>query len=163
MYLHNEVDLVIIAGDLNCRIGKDLDYIPEIDNVPSRRVLDEVTNQHGRSLIEFLHESNMCILNGRFNEKEDGFTSISTKGTAVVDYIMCPIHKLDMFKSFTVEPCLQIVDRCELNHLVGQKSRIPDHALLTCEFSIAVNVNPASYPREESTEMHQQRFPKYKV
>ena len=49
-----------------------------------RLCVDNVVNEHDRSLLEFLHDNSLCALNGRFGLNK--YTSISTRGSAVVDY-----------------------------------------------------------------------------
>ena len=48
------------------------------------------------------------MLNGRFDHMLDGFTSVSTRGTAVVDYIVTRVEDMNKVKSFNVEICSQI-------------------------------------------------------
>ena len=47
LYERTDNDLIIMLGDLNGRIGKKQDYIPEIDDVPPHVHLDETLNDHG--------------------------------------------------------------------------------------------------------------------
>ena len=75
------------CGDINARLGTANDCIDDLDNIPKRSGIDYTKNKHGESFIEFLNQSCMCILNGRFTPLNDGFTSLSSKGAAVVDYI----------------------------------------------------------------------------
>ena len=37
----------------------------DIDDAPSRVVLDDFAKHHGETLLEFLWDSTMCIINGR--------------------------------------------------------------------------------------------------
>ena len=94
-------------------------------NIPKRRVIDATLNQHGHSFIEFLNESKMCMLNGRCDAENDNYTSISTRGKAVVDYICAPHENLDKCESFKVIPT---------SSLFGERSRAPDHSSLIVEF-----------------------------
>ena len=50
--------------------------------------MDNVVNEHGRSLLEFLIENSLCVLNGRFGLDLNKYTFTSTKGSAVVDYVI---------------------------------------------------------------------------
>ena len=45
----------------------------------------------------------MCVLNGRFEPQKDGFTSISNKGTAVIEYIVTRIEDMGKIRDFCVE------------------------------------------------------------
>ena len=75
--------MILFAGDVNWCFGNKKDYIDNVDDLRDRHILDANTNQHGQAFIDYLLETKMCILNGRFNKDHDGFTSISSKGTAV--------------------------------------------------------------------------------
>ena len=50
-----------------------------------REVIDFCLNNYGKIFVDFLINTNMCILNGRGSGNND-FTSVSTIGNAVVDY-----------------------------------------------------------------------------
>ena len=88
MYTFSEVDAVYTCGDLNSRIVGLEDCINDVDDATPRANLDTVLNKHGEILLEFLKDSKCCILNGRISPGKDHFTSISTKGKAVVDYVI---------------------------------------------------------------------------
>ena len=47
------------------RIGKVLDFVPEIDNLPERVVIDEIHNQNGTIMCDFLLENKLAVVNGR--------------------------------------------------------------------------------------------------
>ena len=48
----------------NARTGCLKDCIDDIDNIPQRNVIDTNTNAYGKQFLDFLQESNMCILSG---------------------------------------------------------------------------------------------------
>ncbi len=75
-----EANLVLLAGDFNSRIGDKLDYIDGVDDVPPRSAIDDVVNDHGKSLINFMLQTNTCVLNSRVCPLEDNYTSISHCG-----------------------------------------------------------------------------------
>ena len=54
----------VICGDFNSRCGDMVDFIG-VDNVHERNVVDYNVNKYGHLLIDFLLNSNMCMLNGR--------------------------------------------------------------------------------------------------
>jgi exonuclease III len=162
IYKYEEVDLIIVTGDVNARIGKKADYIQNVDSIRERKCIDHTTNQHGNALIEFLQETRLCVLNGRFDESNDGCTSVSSKGTAVVDYIICPIDKLDVFENFKVETCIDIVKRCKLQHLLSSKCKTPDHALLTCDFYIVTKPFQSEHV-EHTTVRNKQKYKLNKI
>ena len=114
VYTCSFADIIIICGDFNARIGCTLDFIPDIDNVNERLVLDHSKNSHGRSFIEFLKEGKMCILNGRFEKEKDNYTFISSRGKSVVDYFVVPHECLQYCSEFSVKTVSDIVSEYKL-------------------------------------------------
>jgi hypothetical protein len=102
LHLHDNCDNVFICCDLNARIGNRDAYIPDIDDVPPRTVLDKATNEHGDALCEFLIDCKMCIVNGCITLALDNWTYVSTKGKSVVDYMIIPSDTLSQCKKFQV-------------------------------------------------------------
>ena len=113
IYIYDESDAILLAGDFNSRIGSLPDSVSDIDCVPKRKPLDKSINQHGHEFIDFLNESKFCVLNGRLIDC-DNFTSISTKGKAVVDYICVPHDMLSRCKYFSVLTAESIVHNNDL-------------------------------------------------
>ena len=60
-----------------------------------KSMLSVTVNEHGHSFLDFLNEAKMFVLNGRFNGSDNNFTSVSTRGKAVVDYICVPCDDLE--------------------------------------------------------------------
>ena len=118
----------LLCGDLNARCGT-LEDVPDSDKIPTRIPIDKVSNQRGKELVEILHTLELCILNGRFDRTKDNFTSVSTRGVAVVDYYITPNTALEQFENFQVHDILDIIN--SKNILID--STIPDHRLLTVE------------------------------
>ena len=54
VYRYNDVDLFIVCGDLNVRLGSLNDTINTVDKLVSRNIIDNTKNKHGESLQEFL-------------------------------------------------------------------------------------------------------------
>ena len=96
---------IIITGDLNARIGRDLrDEIPPImgvDNLVPDEVLvsvdggairsscDYITNAYGKKVIEICQGFNMNIANGRTpGDRLGNFTCFNARGASVVDYVI---------------------------------------------------------------------------
>ncbi len=74
-----------------------------MDQIPEREVIDVTGNQYGEKFEEFLISSKCCVLNGRNRICTlNDFTSISSKGLAVVDYCIVPYGNLDTFSDFEV-------------------------------------------------------------
>ncbi len=138
----SEYDRVILCGDINARIGHSADTCTDIDiELPKRVVLDEKDNNHGKGYIEFLNENKLCVLNGRFDPSFDNFTSITGRGKSVVDYIFCPHDQFGYFSDFKVITCKEIANKYSLQHLIGEKSKLPDHALLKVNLCVVSVMN----------------------
>ena len=97
-------------------------------------MIDNTINQHGHLLIEFLNEAKLCVLNGRFDETENNFTSISTRGKAVVDYICVPHDVIKDCMSFKIRTARSIIQDGNLAGLLGERCKAPDHSALIVEF-----------------------------
>ena len=134
-YTLSKCDSIILCGDLNSRIGKTNDVISGLDNIPQRSPIDQTTNQHGHTFIEFLNDSKFCFLNERLCSENDDFTSVSTRGKAVVDYICVPHECYKNCSNFRVISPESLVHRHNLQHLLGPRSKLPDHYFLTFDFS----------------------------
>ena len=76
LYLHSNCDSVIICGDINARIGSDVDYIEGIDNVKTCNVIDCMKNNYSENLSKFIKDSKTCIVNGRITPDLDNFMLI---------------------------------------------------------------------------------------
>ena len=113
-------------------------YIVSVDVVPNRKNLDMVVNQHGHSLIEFLHEAKFCVLNGRFDQGSDDYTCSTTRGVSVVDYFLVPHDVLNKCSNFCVTSMSDLLDLHSLKYLLGSHCKPPDHAMLTFELSVNV-------------------------
>ena len=133
---YNEIDCFILCGDFNARIGALHDYIPNIDNISIRKSIDSHVNNHGKSFIDFLLETNFCILNGRVNAENDCYTCTTSRGSSVVDYVVTAHNTLELFYHFDVITCDSIVYNHNLFCYIGDKSKIPDHAVLICKIKL---------------------------
>jgi len=127
----------LLCGDLNARCGA-LEDVPDSDKISTRTPIDKVSNQRGKELVEILHTLELYILNGQFDQTKDNFTSVSTRGVAVVDYYITPNTALEQFENFQVNDILDIIN-----------SKI---SLLTLLFQIIDNLqwrfsNPSSHQK----------------
>ena len=116
---------MLIGGDFNARCG-DLVETESDSNTAERIVVDKVINTRGRDFISFANSLDLVLLNGRFDESKDGFTSVSTKGLAVVDYFICPSKSIDSFSNFKVTDPLETIHNFKLD----VDSSLPDHRIL---------------------------------
>lgn len=147
IYEYQANSLVTVFGDFNARVGDQEDFIAGVDTIPMRNIVDYGKNQYCELFIDFLISTNMCILNGR-NSKNNNFTSVSTKGCSVVDYVLVPYECLDRYNKFEVLLATNIVDRS-----VGIQSieniSIPDHSILRWEIVLKTSVS-----QSETNENH---------
>lgn len=139
LYMLADADSIFLTGDFNSRLGSLSDIIIETDTVPTRRIIDTSINQHEHDMLEFMIEAKLCTLNGRFNSDDDNYTSISTKGKAIVDYICVPHDVLQTIKTFEVLNINSVVNSGQLHGLIGQRARLPDHSVLLTEFTVSIS------------------------
>jgi exonuclease III len=164
IYRHADVDFVLICGDLNSRTGNMSDIIENVDQLIPRSNVDNVVNQHGKALIEFLHESCYCILNGRKGPMSDHSTYMSTRGSSVVDYFLIPQQLFNNCTSLSIQSSTELVDYYNLHNLLSTNCKIPDHAVLSMELMTnSIIFQADSIPIDVIDEKHC-RFPvKYNV
>lgn len=136
IYQYSEADAIVICGDFNARIGKTNECNDCVDNIPHRSSTDDTQNQHGKSFLDFLNDSRCCVLNGRFGDQSTGYTSLSTRGHSVVDYICVPHDIFPLCENFRIISCNDIVERYNLTNFLGEKSKTPDHATITFELKV---------------------------
>lgn len=66
------------------------DFIVGVDELQQRNVIDFNLNKYGEHLIDFLINTNMGMLNERYDHDKYKPTSISVHGSSVVDYcVVC--------------------------------------------------------------------------
>lgn len=100
---YSESGKIIIGGDLNCRTGREEDYIINDNNnhylplydyqsdgtIPSRKSMDSVVTTRGRQLNELCIQTSLKILNGRhFGDSFGQYTSHQPGGSSVIDYFI---------------------------------------------------------------------------
>ena len=131
LYMNYDADFVLICGDFNCRTGRLQDAIIDIDDIQCRDILDEQKNNFGEIFIDFLHDAKLCMLNGRVNRENNNYTSISTKGKAVVDYMLTFHDCLDKCKLFNVITMSDIIEELNIQSIISERCKPPDHSILT--------------------------------
>ena len=133
VYLLTDAKHLILCGDFNARIGNMQDIIPSVDDVKERNILDTSKNYHGESFIEFLHDTQMCILNGRISEEDNDYTFLSTRGKSVVDYIVVPYASLPSCNHFKIYQTNDLIQQFCLSNLLSKTCKAPDHAILSMQ------------------------------
>ena len=120
--------LITIFGDFNARVGDQEDFVAGVDTIPQRHIVDYNKNQYCDVFIDFLISTNICILNGR-NFKTNNFTSVSSKGSAVVDYVLVPSECLNRYSDFEVILATNLLKQIADIHTM-ENMKIPDHSFL---------------------------------
>ena len=143
----------IFCCDTNGQVGNLEDCIHEVDNMSPRVCLDDKTNKHGESFIDFLLESRMCIANGRITPHLDNFTSVSTRGRSVIDFFAVNQEFLPNCVKCEVQLTSELLQACNFEGLIGDKCRPPDHSLVSLVIDTGTNCNvnvessPATHKR----------------
>ena len=151
VYNFQSLGKLFICGDLNSRCGAEDDFIVVVDDIVQRNIIDYKTNNYGQILIEFLINSNMCILNGRTTVTND-FTSVSSNGTWVVDNCIVNHEDLSMFQNFQV---LRVNDMLNASGAVGRSffpTSLPDHSCFFWHISAECFGTTASEVHEREAE-----------
>jgi hypothetical protein len=138
-----------LCGDYNSRIGDHEDFIPTVDDISPRDVIDFKTNSLCDSFIDFLITTNCCVLNGR-NMVNNDFTC---RNISVVDYCIVPHDDLHIFNDFNVLKSHTLFNECCLGHC--EPIGIPDHNLLcwniSLRYSAKLNTANAQEPQYASS------------
>ena len=152
VYQYQDVDAFYICGDLNSRIGKKCDYIPDIDNLSERTVIDFVQNSHGAALHDFLLESRFCIVNGRIKPEQNNFTFIHSRGRSVVDYFLVPIDCLTCCEDFEVLPPGVLLQKFCSSNITRMSGAVFDHSVLklTMSCSVIIQTENNDHPTYEN-------------
>ena len=110
----NQFGTVLVAGDLNGRVGKnndfvindfnnsvfdDEDYIPDVP-IP-RSTLDNTTNSQGHQILDLCKSTELRICNGRL-DKTGNYTYCSTIGSSVIDYLLINYNDFSCIDQFKV-------------------------------------------------------------
>ncbi|VDI73300.1 Hypothetical predicted protein [Mytilus galloprovincialis] len=144
VYTYQNMGRIVICGDFNSRVGRNLDYIEGVDNIKPRSVVDFTENHQGDAFINFLSDANFAMLNGRFGDND--FTYISPTGRSVVDYVCVPYEDMECILDFKIMPMSNII-----NELNVMPDRIPDHSLMYCDILLPKAVSKASYGDRNTT------------
>ena len=139
IYRYQTLGNIFICGDFNGRCGDHEDFISGVDAIGHRDVVDFKTNFYGDVLIEFLINTNMCILNDR-NYLRNDFTSVSMKGLSVLDYCLVSHDALSAFSSFDVIRTVELINRVnDINSLAP--SSIPNHSVISWKMNFDNFIN----------------------
>ena len=134
IYMSSKVIHWLLFLETNARVGDQENFINGVDTIPKRHIVDYNNNQYCDVFIDFLISTNMCILNGR-NFKTNNFTSVSSKGSAVVDYVLVPYECLNRYSDFEVILASDLLKQ-SVDIRTMENTKIPDHSFLFWEVSI---------------------------
>ena len=134
-------DDVILVGDLNAKIGKENDIVLEQINGPTR-LTDQLTkNSHGQSFLEFLEGGHCCIANGRFGVNSSSCTSITSKGSSLIDSVYLPYKSFDIINKMEIVDTTDIFERLNLHKMIGKGVSMPDHNIIKLGLNIQFNTD----------------------
>ena len=95
-------------------------------------IVDYKKNFYGDLFIDFLINCSCVMLNGRSGN--NAFTSISTKGVAVVDYVFVSHTILHQFEDFKVHTAHNLFNKSALVGKLDPEHNILDHSVLSWQF-----------------------------
>ena len=122
------------------------DFIPGVDPIPKRNVIDFIPNKCGELLCEFLIDANCCMLNGRNCIK----ACIKPQGISVVDYCIIPYKDLNKYAEFTVSTVSELItDKNGQSEFAAIS--IPDHSVLSWKVDVGVYARTSSYSGIKTT------------
>ena len=92
----------------------------------------------------------MCVTNGRITPEYDNFTSISSRGKSVVDYILTPYDCLDKCVKCEVDLPNELVQRYDCLSQITETCKVPDHSMITLTFEVEYGRHNVSYTETEN-------------
>ena len=94
-------------------------------------------NSHGRTILEFMIDCDLCMLNGRFGENSNKYTCVSTKGASVVDYVFVLTKHFKMFDTFNIDYVSDLISQNQVDEV-----KFPsDHSVLSGSFCLQASHN----------------------
>ncbi len=142
----------IMCGDLNARCGDEQDFIEGVDEVEMREIIDGRKNSYGDFFIDFLINSNCVMLNGRCDGIND-FTSVSTKGLAVVDYAVVSQDMIHLCDNVKIIRAIDVFRQAHLTGVCDPDHNISDHSLVSWTMQIDMH-NPNMIDNSELLPLH---------
>lgn len=107
--LENDLSNLILAGDMNVRIGEE-QTIPEeflLENpalAAARCSKDKIINRRGRDFLNFAQDCGLIILNGRtLGDAQGDFTYVSVMGQSVIDLVGISVGVAQKILNMTVD------------------------------------------------------------
>ena len=134
LYQHYDGSPTVICGDVNARIGTKQDCDGD-NSIRARVAMDTISKPYGDHFLNFVNDSNMCIVNGRFAPASDNYTYISTRGKSVVDYFLVPKLQLHYVSDFSVTTVTDATEQYDIT--LDMNTKIPDHSLVNCNLNLS--------------------------
>lgn len=132
---------VLLAGDLNGRVGHRLDYISNdafnasTDNasytpdVPlARASMDNVHNTQGNKLLDLCKATSMRIANGRLcaDKAVGSYTFFSRNGSSLIDYLLLNHNDFDRITQFAIQSFTEFSDHAPLSFTIhARRQSVP--------------------------------------
>ena len=109
---------------LNARCGSKNN-----DTSTDRLFCDNTINTQSLAFMEFLEDIDYCMLNGRFRLESNKYTSVSHRGSAVVDYCVTSTSNIMLVRSFKITLVHDFLDK----YHIPVDGNVPDHSILFWE------------------------------
>ncbi len=151
IYAYNNCDHIVLGGDYNARLGQLCDYIPDIDDIPTRTPIDPTKNKHGECLIDFCKDVRYAIVNGRITPEYDNHTSFNVHGSSVVDYVLTQQENIDAFIECKTITMNNVLNEIQAMHPDFHPDRLSDHSLILTTFKESVDLDYGSLSVEDQT------------
>ena len=95
-------------------------------------------------------------------DQSNCFTSVSTKGSAVVDYIAVSQDYIDKCTSCEVLPVNDLLEQYNLYGLIGEKCKPPDHSIISLTpqtlVSMTGNVSGINFEYVDKPSLSKKRY-----
>ena len=134
----DESDILLLCGYINARIGNvNEDF--NVFKIASRLTCDNITNGPGKQFLDFFYITMIYVFYGRFGSESNNFTSTSTRGKGVVDYMVLPHDQLQFVNNFKIITMNEISSI--LKKYATDKCKLPDHSILYFNVRMSYNIN----------------------
>ena len=147
MYKHANTKNILICGDFNARAGTR-NECDDKDGISNHKNPDTIVNAQGLKLLNFISDIRGCIINGRVNCEQNDFISVAAhKGLAVVDYHITRKDDINAILEMSVISCIELAARLQVERLISNNSRLPDHNMSCMTMETLVPVLELSQDR----------------
>lgn len=126
-----EPNLFIVYGDAEIRFDNTASGSAQIGE---RKVIDKVTNVHGKHFISYLSNAGECVVNGMVSSHLDDWTNVTVAnkgGTSVVDYCTRNCTGIEYFKECYVTPFIDFLEEADLVGSVPSTGHLGGHEIVS--------------------------------